>query len=108
MNRTRLSLLYVVAYLWTGGLGLVAPPQLTSTLMLSNGEYSDVMLRLAGVMLAGLAIVVTQIVRLRVRVLYPTTLIVRAFIAVALLGLFQAYGDPMFLVLLGIVGLGLV
>lgn len=34
MDRTRISLLYVVAYLWIGGLGLLAAPQWAARLLL--------------------------------------------------------------------------
>lgn len=65
------------------------------------------MARLAGVLLLGLGILVVQIVRYRVEVLYRTTLVVRVVILSVLVGLYVTSKDPLFLVLTGIVGLGM-
>ena len=106
MDRTRLSLLYVIAYLVIGGAALLVTPQLAITLLQSNGTYSDVMLRMVGMFMVSIAIIVGQIVRLRVEMLYPTTLIVRIFLCIGLTALYLVAADPMFLVLLAIVGVG--
>ena len=39
----RLTLTYVATYLLLGGLGLLAAPDLTLRLLLSNGAYGDIM-----------------------------------------------------------------
>ena len=108
MKKTRLSLYYLVGYLIPGGVALIIAPQWALNLLLSNGNYGDVLPRLLGVLLLALGIVILQIVRLHVDALYSTTLVVRSVILVCLLGLYLYSRDPLFLTLLGIVGFGFV
>jgi len=108
MNRTRLSLFYLAGYLTFAGLALLLVPTFALKLLLSNGDYGEVFPRLAGMLLLGLAILVTQIIRHRIEVLYPTTLIVRLLFLVVLAYLFLSSSDPFFLVVFGIVLLGVV
>ncbi len=108
MKRTHLSLYYLIGYLIPAGVALIAAPQFTLKLLFSNGSYGDVMPRLLGVVLLALGIVILQIVRLHAEFLYTTTLIVRTVILACLLGLYVYSRDPLFLSLLGIVGLGFV
>jgi hypothetical protein len=108
MNRTRLSLFYLAGYLTLAGLALLLVPSFALKLLLSNGDYGDVFPRLAGMLLLGLAILVTQIIRHRVEVLYATTLVVRLFFLVVFAYLFLSSSDPFFLVVFGIVLLGVV
>jgi hypothetical protein len=96
----------LVGYLIPAGVALIAVPQLALKLLLSNGDYGDVLPRLLGVVLLALGIIVFQIIRLRVQVLYSTTLIARSVILICLLGLYFYARDPLFLTLLGIVGFG--
>jgi hypothetical protein len=107
MRRTRLSLYYLAGYLVpTGVLWLVAPRE-TFRLMLSNGDYGNyVFPRVAGLLLLGIGILVVQIIRLRVEAIYSATLLVRAVFLVGFLGLYLSTHDPLFLVVLGVVGLG--
>lgn len=107
MGRTRLSLYYLATYLWLGGLGLLFAPTLALKLLLSNTDYPAVMLQALGMFMIGLGIIVVQIIRLDLRALHATTLIVRLFFCVCLLFFYFATKDPMFLVLLAIVGLGI-
>jgi hypothetical protein len=106
MNRTHLSLYYLVSYLTVAGLALFLVPDLALQLLLSNGEYGLVFPRLAGMVLIGLAIIVFQIVRMRVEVMYGTTLIVRLFFLPSFLFLYAISSDPFFLVVFGIVLVG--
>ncbi len=108
MNRTRVSLYYLASPLWGGGLALLVAPQFFIRLLFSNGQYPDVMLMALGMFMVSLAIIVTQIIRARVQQLYPTTLVVRLFILPCLLFFFVRTGDPLFLTLVAIVGLGVV
>ena len=107
MNRTRISLFYLAGYLWVGGIGLLLAPQLSVTLLLSNAVYSDVMLRALGMFMIAIGLIVVKVIRHRIEILYPTTLIVRVFICICFIVCFFIVRDPFFLVLLGIVGLGL-
>ena len=108
MNRTRLSLYYLAGYLTFAGLALLLVPTFALKLLLSNGDYGDVFPRVAGMLLLGLAILISQIIRHRVEVLYPTTLVVRVFFLVVFAYLYLTSSDPFFLVVFGIVALGVI
>lgn len=106
MRKTRASLIYPVFYLFIGGIGFALVPRTILRLFLSNGTYSDVMVRLVGVFMISLGIVIVQIIRYRVEQLYTTTLIIRSIILATLLLLYFMYSDPLMLVLFGIVCIG--
>jgi uncharacterized protein YjeT (DUF2065 family) len=106
MRRTNLSLYYLAGYLLFAGVALIFAPQLALRLLQSNGEYGDVLPRLLGVVLFALGVFVAQLIRHRVEALYATTLAVRVAILAVLVGLYAYARDPLFLVLLAIVGLG--
>lgn len=108
MRLTHLSLYYLAGYLLSAGVALMLAPALALALLLSNGQYGDVLPRLLGVVLFALGVFVAQIIRHRLTVLYPTTLAVRAVILTVIAALYATSGDPFFLVLLGIVGLGFI
>lgn len=108
MKKTRLSLFYVAAYLLIGGTGFLFFPRGTLTLFFSNGNYSDVMVRVMGVFLLSVAMIVIQIIRLRAAFLYPTTLAVRTLILAAFTSFYVMYGDPMFVIIIVVVGIGFV
>jgi uncharacterized protein YjeT (DUF2065 family) len=106
LEKTRLSLYYLATYLWLGGIGMLVAPSLAARLLQSNADYPPVMLRSLGMFLIGLGIIVVQIIRHHLSVLYPTTLALRLFFCACLLVFYLATRDPFFLVLLGIVALG--
>jgi uncharacterized protein YjeT (DUF2065 family) len=108
VKRTRLSLYYLATYLIGAGIALIFAPSLALTLLFANGHYGDVMPRLLGVVLLALGIVIVQIIRHSLEVLYPTTLIVRTFIMAVLVGLLIYSRDPLFISLLVVVGFGMV
>jgi len=106
--RTRLSFYYLAAYLLGAGVALVFAPSLALRLLFATGHYGDVMPRLLGVVLFALGIVIVQIIRHRLEVLYTTTLVLRVFIVAVLAGLLVYSGDPLFISLLVVVGFGMV
>ena len=108
MQRTRLSLFYLAGYLVTGGVLLLFTPSFALKVFLSDGDYGDVFPRVAGMLLTGIGILIVQIIRYRLETLYGTTLIVRGFFCVCLLAFYEMNHDPLFLVLLTIVGLGVI
>jgi uncharacterized protein YjeT (DUF2065 family) len=108
MKRTRLSLYYLAAYLVGAGVALILAPSLALTLLFTTGHYGDVMPRLLGVVLLALGIVIVQIIRHSLEVLYPTTLIVRTLIVAVLAGLLIYTRDPLFISLLVVVGFGMI
>ena len=106
MRRTNLSLIYVATYLLGAGIFLLVAPRLALQLLLSTGDYGQILPRLAGLLLLGLGILVAQIIRHRVSALYVTTLVVRAIFCAGFVELYALSRAPLFLVLLGVVGIG--
>ena len=106
MRRTYLSLYYLVAYLFPAGLLLLFAPTFATNLLLSNEVYDEPPLRLAGLVLIALGILIAQIIRHRVEVLYTTTLIVRGMLSLGLFALLVTTGNPFFGVILVIVLIG--
>lgn len=103
-----MSLYYLAAYLLGAGIALIFVPSFALALLFASGHYGDVMPRLLGVVLLALGIVIVQIIRNQLEVLYATTLIVRTFIVAVLVGLLIYSRDPLFISLLVVVGLGMV
>ena len=99
---------YSLYYLIPGGLALLLAPQLALKLMFATGQYGDVLPRFVGMLMVALGIFVMQAVRHRLEVLYPTALIVRSGMLPIMLGLYLYSGDPLFITLLIIVGIGVV
>jgi uncharacterized membrane protein YoaK (UPF0700 family) len=108
MKRTRWSLYYLAAYLVGAGVALILAPSVALALLFSNGHYGDVMPRLLGVVLFALGVLIVQVTRHRLEVLYPTTLLVRSVIVAVLVGLLLYSRDPLFASLLVVVGLGMI
>jgi len=108
MRRTHLSLYYLAGYLLPAGLLLLFVPDFATKLLLSNRDYDDAPFRLAGIALTALGILIVQIIRLRIEALYTTTVLVRLFILAGLAGLFASTSDPFFLVIFGVVLIGVV
>lgn len=108
MRRTRLSLFYLATYLPLAGLALLLVPEFATKLLLSNQTYDYAFARLAGAVLLALGILIIQIVRYRVEVLYPTTLVIRIGLVIVLLSLFVDTGNPFFLVIFLVVAVGVV
>ena len=110
MRLTRLSLYYVVAYLTVAGLALLLVPNFALSLLLSKNAaaYGDIFPRFGGMTLLGIDFLVFQIVRLRLEQLYLTTVLVRVFFLIVLAALSVMSGDPFFLVVFAIVGIGVV
>ena len=108
MKRTHMSLYYLIGYLIPGGIALLTFPQLTLKLFFSNTDYGDVLPRLVGMLMLALGIIILQVVRHRLEALYTTALIVRSGMLPILLGLYLYSGDPLFITLLVVVGVGVV
>ena len=106
MRRTNLSLYYLAGYLVPAGLLLLFVPEWATKLLLSNRTYDYAPFHLAGVLLLVIGILIAQIIRHRLEMLYATTLVARALISATLLWLFLSTGDPFFGVILVIVLIG--
>lgn len=107
MHWTRLSLFYLMSYLGLGGIGLLAAPDTALRLLGAREAYPAVLVRFLGAFMLALAVVVVQIVRQRVESMYSATLMARTLLLTTIVGLYFESGDPLFLVLTGIVGLGM-
>ncbi|MGH3674783.1 MAG: hypothetical protein ACRDU5_03420 [Mycobacterium sp.] len=103
---TRRSLYYLSTYQVVTGLALLFAPTTTLRLLLSNGDYGDIMPRLVGMLIAGLGISVAWLIGTRAESVYPVTLVLRTFFLISFLGLYWLSRDPLFLVLAGVVGVG--
>jgi hypothetical protein len=106
VNRTRMSLYSLASYLIAGGFALLLIPNQTLKFLLSNGNYGEIFPRLAGMLMSGLGMNIAGIIRARTETLYPATLLVRLFFIVCLISIYLASRDPFFLVVLGVVAVG--
>lgn len=107
MRWTRLSFFYLMTYLGLGGLGLLAAPDLALRLLGSTANDSLYLARFIGAFMIALSIIVIQIVRHRVEVMYLTALMARIVLLAAALWLYFESRDLLFLSISGIVGLGM-
>ncbi|MGH2408073.1 MAG: hypothetical protein ACRDF7_08360 [Candidatus Limnocylindrales bacterium] len=108
MRRTNLSLYYLAGYLLPAGIALMFVPDIALKLLQSNGDYNLAPFRMAGLVLVALGILIVQIVRHKLEVLYPATLLARLIIAGGLAWLFASTSDPFFLVIFVVVVFGMV
>lgn len=74
---TRISLYYLFTYLTLTGLGLMFFPFATLRLLQSNTTTGHDMARFAGILMLAIGLVVSQIIRHRLDVLYPATVAIR-------------------------------
>jgi hypothetical protein len=108
MNRMRKSLYYPAFYLTTAGLGSILMPELFMKMMFSNTSYDLNFIRFTGLFFIGLAVLVIQVIRNNVTVMYPTLIGVRVFFCAGYVALYAATGNPFFLTVLAIVGAGVI
>ncbi len=104
----RITMIYLSTYLLLGGVGLLLAPDIALRLLLSNGEYGDVMPRMAGMFMIVVAGFTGQFVKRSDYTYYGYTVLARSFIVIVFTALYWKTRDPLFLVLDGIVLLGLV
>jgi len=107
MKRTRLSLFYLGSYLAIIGLGLLFAPHGTLRMLESDRDYGDVFPRVAGMLMSGLGLSIFGMIRARSYELYPATMLMRAYFIACIAAFYAMTRDRLFLVLIGIVGLGL-
>src|SRR5262249_6546266 len=108
MNRMRISLFYLGSYLAIIGLGLLFVPHETLKILQSKGDYDDVFPRVAGMLMSGLGLSIFGMIRARASELYPATLFIRVYFIGCIAVFYAMTSDPLFLVLIVIVGLGFV
>jgi hypothetical protein len=106
--RTRLCLWYVVGYLSITGLALAIAPSVSLRLMLSTADYGEVMPRWVAMMSLALAALIAQTLRFRLQMLYPLGFFMPGAMLVGFAALYRLSGDPLFLTVLAVVGVGVV
>ncbi len=107
MPKTRLSLYYLATYLLFGGFGFLLTPRLATKLLLSNADFDTMILRVLGMLMMGLGFLIVQVIRLRVSVLYASTLIMLGVFGICLMAFFMMTYNPFFLINLVIVVIGI-
>jgi len=108
MSKTRSSLLYLGSYLFIIGMGLLIAPHQTLGFLQSTGEYGDIFPRVSGMLMSGLGLSIFGMIRAHSYELYPATLFIRAYFITCIVAFYAMTRDPLFLVLVAIVGLGFV
>jgi hypothetical protein len=103
----RLTLIYLAAYLLIGGCAFLVAPAFSLRILLSNGEYGDIMPRVVGLFMFVLGGVIVQFVNARDYRYYLYTIVARSFIVVVMTSFYFKARDPLFLVLDAIVLIGL-
>lgn len=98
---------YLAGYLVVGGLGLLLAPAFGLRLLMATGEYGDVMPRVVGMFMLVLAGLVASFIRRNDYSYYGFTIVARTFIVLTLTTLWFRTGDPLFVVLVAIVLVGL-
>ena len=106
MPKTRLSLYYLATYLLFGGFGFLLTPRLATKLLLSNADFDTMILRVLGMLMMGLGFLIVQVIRLRVSVLYASTLIMLGVFGICLIAFFMMTYNLFFLTILVIVVIG--
>jgi uncharacterized protein YjeT (DUF2065 family) len=108
VTRALRSLYYPAFYLTTSGLAFMFAPDFALKLLFSSGHYGDVMPRMAGALMLALGIIVVQIIRKRTEGLYPTLVGVRVMLCTVWMGLYIYTRDIFFLLVFGMVAVGMV
>lgn len=106
LRRTRASLFYLAAYLFPLATGLLISPTDTFHLLGSRAEHATTGWRLFGGLLFVLAIVVVWLIRKRHSAAYINTAIGRLAFVVLFSYLVWKTGDPAYVVVLMVLGLG--
>lgn len=106
--KTRYSLIYLASYLMLTGIAFLLAPEFALRLLCSNRSYDAVMVRFVGLLMIGLSFFVIQMIRYQLEVLYPSTIILRSFIVVCVIWFYTLTHDPLFIVVLAVVLVGLV
>ncbi len=108
MPKTQLSLYYLATYLLFGGFGFLLTPHLTMKLLLSDADFDKMILRVLGMFMIGLGFLIVQVIRLRVSVLYASTLIMLGVFCICLIAFFMITYNLFFMIMLVIVVIGVV
>jgi uncharacterized protein YjeT (DUF2065 family) len=103
---SRFSLFYLATYLIVTGVGFLLLPKWSLRVLFARGEYSEPFVQFVGAFMIALGTVVSQIVRFRLEVLYRITVFIRLFFLVVIAWLYKSTDDRLFLIIFGVVALG--
>lgn len=76
--------------------------------MLSTVDYGLVAPRLVGIMTFSIGYLVFEIIRFRVKLLYPATIVIRLLMGAVFLSLYFYTSNPLFITMLLIGGVGVI
>lgn len=108
MKLKKLTFTYLYTYLAIGGVGLAFFPAAVLKLFLSTGDYGDIMPRVAGAFMCALSFLIYHMVKYDDWKYYLPSIYVRSFLVVFMSWLYWQSYDPLFLILILIVSIGLV
>lgn len=83
-------------------------PGVALDLLFAERAYEPTFMRLTGLLLFVLGVLIVQFIRHRVEALYPTTVVLRVLIVGVLFGTYLDTGDRLFLILTGVVAVGVI
>ena len=107
MKIKKIAWIYLISYLAVGGIGFALFPHETQQLFLSNVDYGDIMPRLVGAFMCLLSFLIFHMYRHRDWKYYPVTIMARIPVVIFISYLYYLSCNPMFLLINGIVMLGL-
>jgi len=108
MKAQKITLTYLVTYLAIGAIGFLLIPDQILDLFLSTGSYGEIMPRIVGMFMCALSFLIYRILKNEDWHYYSATIYVRSAIVLILSLLYYKSKDPMLLILLGIVLIGLI
>jgi uncharacterized protein YjeT (DUF2065 family) len=103
----KITFTYLAGYLIGGGIGFAFIPELTLNLFLSNGEYGDIMPRVVGMFMMALGGLVAFMTINQDFRYYINTIYIRTAMTAFLFWLYFISKDPLFIVFIVIVLIGL-
>ncbi len=104
----KITLTYLATYLYIGGIGFGFVPELALKIFMSTGNYGLIMPRMVGMFMIVLAFLITLFIRNQDYKYYLPTILARTFIVLFLAVLYLRSYDPLFLIVNGIVLVGLI
>ena len=108
MKLKRIAWIYLVSYLGIGGIGFAFFPTETQKLFYSNADYGEIMPRLVGVFMCLLSYLIYNFYKNRDWKYYIITIYARIPVVLFIFYIYYISSDPMFLIIDGIVILGLI
>ena len=107
MNLRKISLIYLSSYLGFGGLGFAIFPNVTLHLFYSNIAYDPVVVQFMGLFMCLLSFLIYNIYRFQDWKYYLVTIRARIPAVIFIFYLYYISNNPMFLIINGIVIIGL-